>query len=294
MGEEIMLLNIRHATTYTYDHPVFLEPHCLRLTPRADCYGSMLERSLKISPEPSGMSMSVENDGSISHWVRFEGETKVFTVESKATISLIMEKSPFDFLIYPRDCLTLPMIYPPQLSRELNTFLIFGSVALPVKDFAFKVLDEAKGQTMDFLVMLAQRMKREFVYEFRHVGAPFQPEDTLDSRRGSCRDWAILYMACANAVGLAARFVSGYYFDEAPDHPDLHAWVEVYIPGGGWRGFDPSIGLACYGHHIALATGASAIAAAPIRGTYNGHAHSVMKLELDYKYKKIPAVSGKD
>jgi transglutaminase-like putative cysteine protease len=98
-------------------------------------------------------------------------------------------------------------------------------------------------------------------------------------------------MACANAVGLAARFVSGYYFDEDPKLPSLHAWVEVYIPGGGWRGFDPSLGLACYGHHIALASSASAAGAAPIHGIFRGNAQSEMKLELEYKYSPMPVVS---
>ena len=139
---------------------------------------------------------------------------------------------------------------------------------------------------MDFLVMLSERMKQDFVYEFRHLGAPHRPEDTLASGRGSCRDWVILYMACANAVGLAARFVSGYYFDEKPQLADLHAWIEVYIPGGGWRGFDPSMGLACYGQHIALATSSSAAGAAPIHGNFKGQGKTLseMKLELEYKY----------
>jgi transglutaminase-like putative cysteine protease len=282
-----MLLSIRHTTSYSYDHPVILEPHCLRLTPRADCYGSLLERSLNITPEPASMSASVESDGSLSHWVRFEGKTDVFIVESKVMISLIADKNPFDFLVYPDTCLKLPMVYPPQISRELRTYLMWEDTVPSIKDFAFGILEEARGSTMDFLVMLSQRMKRDFVYEFRHAGAPHQPQDTLISRCGSCRDWAILYMACANAVGLAARFVSGYYFDENPEFPDLHAWVEVYIPGGGWRGFDPSLGLACYGHHIAIATGASAAAAAPIQGIFKGYDRSNMKLELEYKYSPM-------
>lgn len=286
-----MLLSIRHNTSYAYDHPVILEPHCLRLTPRADCYGSLLERRLNIFPEPNNISRSVENDGSISHWVRFEGETRSFSVEVKSLISLITDKNPFDFLIYPEACQSLPMVYPPETFRELRTFLRADNVTLNVRDFAFEILLKAKGQTMDFLVLLSQCMKRDFIYEFRHLGAPNQPEDTLLSRRGSCRDWAILYMAAAKAVGLAARFVSGYYFDEKPPFADLHAWVEVYIPGGGWRGFDPSLGLACYGHHIALATGASAASAAPIQGTFKGHAKAEMKLELEYKYSLIPAVT---
>ena len=134
-------------------------------------------------------------------------------------------------------------------------------------------------------------MKRDFVYEFRPSGAPNQPQETLASKRGSCRDWAILYMAAARAVGLAARFVSGYYFDEKPELAELHAWVEVYIPGGGWRGFDPSLGLACYGHHIALATGASAAVTAPIQGTFKGDARAEMKLEIEYQYSSIPVLS---
>ena len=279
-----MILNILHTTTYTYDHPVLLEPHRLRLTPRADGYGSLIERGLKITPTPSYMSSSVENDGSISHWVRFEGETNQFIVQAKNSLSLDTHKDPFGFLVYPDSCLSLPMIYPPEVLRELRTYMMMDAAPSQVRDFAFDILNKAKGHTVDFLVLLSQTMKKDFVYEFRHAGAPYQPDDTLASRRGSCRDWAILYMAAANAVGLAARFVSGYFFDEKPKAPDLHAWVEVYIPGGGWRGFDPSLGLACYGHHIALASSATAAGAAPIQGAFKGYAHSAMKLELEYQY----------
>ena len=180
------------------------------------------------------------------------------------------------------------MAYPSESLRELRPFLMMDNIAPQVRDFATETLFDAKGNTVDFLVLLSQRMKRDFVYEFRHVGAPYQPDDTLSSKRGSCRDWAILYMAAANAVGLAARFVSGYYFDENPKAADLHAWVEVYLPGGGWRGFDPSLGLACYGHHIALVSSSTAAGAAAIQGTFKGYAHAEMKLELEYQYAPMP------
>jgi len=289
-----MILRIRHLTTYSYNHPVVLEPHCLRLTPRADSYSSLLERQLNITPEPCSVSLSVENDGSMSHWVRFKGETSSLTVESKMTISLIPDKNPFYFLIYPPSCLKLPMAYPSELLAELRPFLMEDNIPPPVQEFAFEVLTEAGEETMNFLVMLAQRIKRDFVYEFRQLGAPHQAEDTLSSRRGSCRDFAILYMAVARAMGLAARFVSGYYFEENPDLPDLHAWVEVYIPAGGWRGIDPSLGLACYGHHIALASGASAETVAPIRGFFlKGHAKTLaaMQLVLEYKYSALASLA---
>ena len=279
-----MLLSIRHLTTYTYDQPVMLQPHCLRLTPRAGSYDALLESALTINPTPSSMSTSIESDGSISHWVMFKEEAKQFSVESRNLVRLLADQNPFGFLVCPESCLKLPMAYPTELSRELQVFMTGGKIAPTVRDFAFDVLAEANGNTMDFLVLLSQCMKRNFVYEFRHAGGPYQPYDTLAARRGSCRDWAILYMAAARAVGLAARFVSGYYFDEKPGPGDLHAWAEVYVPGGGWRGFDPSLGLACYGHHIALTSSAYPGLASPIQGSFNGYAHAAMKLDLGYQY----------
>ena len=117
-----MLLSIRHLTSYSYDRPVILGPHCLRLTPRPDCYASMLERALTMVPEPSSIHTSVENDGSSSHWVQFKGETKIFTIESKAVISLITDKNPFNFLVFPHTCINLPMFYPPETSRNCGHF----------------------------------------------------------------------------------------------------------------------------------------------------------------------------
>jgi len=278
-----MLLNIRHLTQYTYSQPVILGPHSLRLTPRPDGSVDIIERDLKIIPEPVDIKVNLESDGSLSHWLRFEGETKFFSIESKMLIRLDLNKNPFDFLIDPPTCSNLPMKYPPELLRELRSFVLQDNAAPAVRGLAFNILGLAQNQTVDFLIKLAQYMKQEFVYELRHTGSPYKPQDTLNFRKGSCRDWAVLYMAACQTLGLAARFVSGYYIDENLQGLHLHAWVEVYLPGAGWRGFDPSLGLACYSRHIALATAAAPSQAAPVQGTFKGDAQSNMNLELQYE-----------
>ena len=130
---------------------------------------------------------------------------------------------------------------------------------------------------MEFSLLLSKRISEECAYKQRHTGEPYSAQKVLSDRRGSCRDLAVLYMAAARAAGLAARFVSGYYFDQSPKHPQLHAWAEVYIPGGGWRGYDPTLGLACYGHHIALAAGASSFQTAAVEGAFLGKPKSTIR-----------------
>lgn len=284
-----MLLNIKHLTQYTYSQPVILGPHGLRLTPRVESC-AMIERQLKIIPEPMDMTVNLECDGSLSHWLRFKGETLALSIESRMLIRLDLNKNPFDFLIYPETCAILPMKYPPELLRELRAYLQMENLAPSVRGLAFNILAQAQNQAVDFLMLLAQYMKREFVYELRQTGVPLKPQDTLNLRRGSCRDWVVLYMAICQAVGLAARFVSGYYIDENLETKYLHAWVEVYLPGAGWRGFDPSLGLACSGRHIVLASAAVASQATPVQGTFKGQGQSNLSVELQYQLSEASVV----
>ena len=122
---------------------------------------------------------------------------------------------------------------------------------------------------------------KNFAYEIREEGAPNTPEVTLLSRKGSCRDYAVLFSALCRAMGLATRFVSGYYTGAAPvDLPNqthhLHAWVEVFLPGGGWRGYDPTQHEVVSGNHIPLAASCLPEEITPVYGTYRGAATSIL------------------
>jgi transglutaminase-like putative cysteine protease len=107
----------------------------------------------------------------------------------------------------------------------------------------------------------------------------------LISRKGTCRDYAVLMIAACKALGLAARFVSGYCYGSELQAHELHAWVEVYLPGAGWRGFDPTEGRIVDFHYIALASSAQAELINPIRGGFRGNAVSSLNAFVDIQQK---------
>ena len=134
---------------------------------------------------------------------------------------------------------------------------------------------------LDFLYQLIELIKDRVKYTPRHIGPAWTSERTLSERVGSCRDLAILLMEACRCVGIPSRFVSGYQFmDQAPDKYELHAWTEVFIPGFGWRGFDPS-GCGLINHnYVALASSSKSEHVAPVRGSFVGP--SDLKSELEW------------
>jgi transglutaminase-like putative cysteine protease len=126
--------------------------------------------------------------------------------------------------------------------------------------------------TAAFLIALADTIHHGFHHVGRPEGDPLEPEQTLAGRTGACRDTAMLYVAACRSLGLAARFVSGYSMHHPPEvsEHELHAWAEVYVPGGGWRAYDPSLGLAVADGHVVLATAPDHRLAAPVSGSYRG------------------------
>ncbi|MGH2732540.1 MAG: transglutaminase-like domain-containing protein, partial [Actinomycetota bacterium] len=140
-----------------------------------------------------------------------------------------------------------------------------------VEAFTAEVLDISAGSAQVFLVELASRICESFRREVRERDVPLPPAVTLQRRRGASRDLATLFMEACRSVGIAARYVSGYLDDYPPRGPrQLHAWADVYLAGVGWRGYDPSQGVAVADHHLAVAAGATPGAAAPARGAFRG------------------------
>jgi len=280
-----MFLSIRHTTSYAYDQAVILEPHIIRLTPRLDAYRRMVERTLTIIPEPDKLTPYMDENGNLAHTVCFKRQTLNLTIISNVLLE-IEDFNPFDFIVYPLECTHLPMRYPSDMAVSLKPYMLNQLVHEKVHAFTARILHESKNNVLEFTSLLCRKIREECVYETRQHGEAHAPEKVLSNRRGSCRDMAVLYVAAARAAGLAARFVTGYYFDQSPKHPQLHAWAEVFIPGGGWRGFDPTLGLACYGHHIALAAGFMPSQTSVIEGIFLGKPESQMQTGLEYEYLK--------
>ncbi|MCU1232690.1 MAG: transglutaminase domain protein [Candidatus Solibacter sp.] len=273
-----MRISIVHSTVYRYDSPVFLEPHTFRLRPREDGTQRLSAYLISISPTPAGQTQCLDHDGNVIIQAWFSGSTPQLSVQTSFVVETHRE-NPFDFLLAPPDRV-LPMEYAELLRAPLCAY----QLAPPnpaVRELAESIAAESGWQTIPFLSALNLRLNAITHQVIRHEGAPLPAEETLRTGEGSCRDLAVLFCAACRAVGLAARFVSGYERDSADvDEGDLHAWAEVYLQGGGWRGYDPSRGLAVGLSHVAVAAAAAPLLAAPITGTYRGAANARMEFSI--------------
>lgn len=265
-----MLVQVRHVTRYCYSKAVFCEPFTIRLYPRHDSSQHVHSYALQILPEPAGISQGLDLHDNNAAKVWFQGLTSNLIITSDTVVETL-RTNPFDLLL-DRDATTLPLAVDVSREPLFQYYAHPESDALCVRELAEEVMDDTKRHTLDFLCRLSDRIYHECETVIRDDGHPHPAEETWQMRRGACRDQAVLFNEACRAVGLPARFVSGYSLCETEDHEErhLHAWSEVYLPGAGWRGFDPTTGLAAADEHVALATGRKPHHASPTHGTYRG------------------------
>lgn len=264
-----MRYHISHTTQYRYQQSVKLGAHTVRLRPRSDGSQHLQQFAIAVLPEPDKRSEILDLEGNVCLRLWFpEVEITDLQIHTEATVETYRD-NPFNYLSEPW-AVTAPMDYPRAIATHLAPYLqpaLATTFNPSVVELAQTLLHEVQGHVGFFLSRLTQTIYEEFQYFHRPEGEPQPTSITLQQKSGSCRDFAVLFMEACQAVGLAARFVSGYQEgDEAQDSRELHAWPEVYLPGGGWRGFDPTHGLAVSDRHIALAAAAHPQNAAPVFG----------------------------
>lgn len=232
---------------------------------------------LSIAPAPAGRSECLDQDGNVIVEAWFDGPADSLSIQSAFTVETL-RVNPFDFLLR-REMTALRPRYSEPVQPALAPYLAApGNV---VSEFAAEMAGRCGGETIEFLRVLNRRLADDFRYVERENGLPHSAALTLESREGSCRDLAVLFCEAARAMGLAARFVSGYAFGAARGgKTNLHAWAEVYLEGGGWRGYDPSSGLAVGTGHVAVAAAADPRLAAPVTGAFRGAAESTMEFSI--------------
>lgn len=279
-----MRYSISHTTVYTYDRLVCPNPHLIRLRPRSNGWQKLHDFSCVVTPEPIGISEIVDLDGNpcIRTWFKQETEQLKIVINSDVET---FKSNPFDF-IYEPWALKMPLDYPTSLLRQLQPYLTpVNLTPEPVSiQLAQEILHEVDGRTADFLFTLMDRIYRSCEQIVRHTEDLWSPTITWTKKQGACRDFVALFMDVCRAVGLATRFVSGYQEGD-PDTEtfDLHAWVEVYIPGGGWRSYDPTHGLLVSDRHVTLVSSAIPSYTAPIVGSVTPVASSHMDAQITIK-----------
>ena len=235
---------------------------------------------LQITPTPIGQSdqCDAENNKILFCW--FEDLHEKLTVTSVSTV-LIREYNPFNFILYPSDFFQLPFTYSESLKKLLLPSLLVSGLSEALIQYGEQIKKESKFNTLQFITNLTRQIHSDFIVETREEGTPFDAFKTFDLKKASCRDLSWMQIQLLRYMGIAARFVSGYFYIHL-EHPnfELHSWVEVFLPGAGWVGFDPSNGILAGYSHISIAASAIPENTMPVTGTIRGNATSELVTSL--------------
>ena len=295
-------VSVHHKTVYNYDRLVTLSPQIVRLRPAPHSRTPITSYSLHIEPKDHFINWQQDPHGNFLARLVFHNQTRHFSLEVSLTAEMTVI-NPFDFFLEPY-AEKYPFKYEATEANELRPFL----EPLPLGPRLEKLLagiDLTEIRTIDFLVHLNQQLQREIRYMVRMEPGIQTPEETLGLASGSCRDTGWLLVQILRRLGLAARFVSGYLIQLKPDvkaldgppgpsqdFTDLHAWAEVYLPGAGWIGLDPTSGLFAGEGHIPLAATPDPQFAAPVSGLVSdcavefAHEMSVTRIHEDPRVTK--------
>lgn len=281
MRIDIVKLKIIHETAYSFDKEVFLEPQYFRFQPQVTHYCRLEFFNLDIQPKPTGISKHSDAENNLIHLCWFDGLVSNLNLRSESIV-VLKEFNPFDFILHPNSYFNLPFTYSDSLKALLGEAIAGVHISEQLTQYRTAILTESKNSTIDFLSLLTRQIHADFVKETREHGNAHSADKTFERKKGSCRDLAWMQIHLLRNMGIAARFVSGYYIVpvEKPEY-ELHAWFEVYLPGAGWVGLDPSQGIFTNELYIPLAASARIEDAMPVTGTIRGDAQSTLTVKLN-------------
>lgn len=281
-----MNLEVKYRAEYRYEGKVSLSPHVVRLFPRDALQAGV--RSFRFATNPHGSTHWRHDlfDNVIAQcFYPREEDRLVFEFDAQIAVE---ERNPFGFLLDSR-ALQWPVEYDAREREFLAPFMRAAQLELPA---ALRPMSGS--ETVGTLVGMNQWIHANISYKRREEGAAHPPAETLRLRRGACRDTAVLLAATLRAQGLAARLVSGYLWESASDpvlrkaESSMHAWTEVFLPGAGWVGMDPSNGVLADHHYVSVAVGITSDDIAPVKGLYFGDSKvpHVLETALEVSRKK--------
>jgi transglutaminase-like putative cysteine protease len=282
------ILNVRHLTTYRYARPVVFGDHRMMMRPRDGHDQRLLTAELEIDPEPKRLRWLYDTFDNCVAIASFSGAWTSLRVENRFTVERIVDDSPGGE-IDPR-AEHYPFSYAPEELPDIARTIerLYNDPGEDLDRWVRRFLaPSGRTRTSHLLMTMTYAIKEGFAYERREAAGVQTPRHTLDRRRGSCRDFTVLMMEAARALGIAARFVSGYVFVPKKDGEPArlgggatHAWCQIYLPGAGWIEFDPTNGLVGGKDLIRVAVARDPAHAAPLTGAYFGDVRDELGMEV--------------
>ncbi len=282
------VLRVEHVTLYRFGAWVTLLPHRLMIRPRESHEMRIVSSTLDIEPAHEVRWSRDMLDNSIAT-VAFQEAADHLRISSTVVVEQY-EDQPLDFLVEPH-----ALMFPFQYSEaELRLLGPFCEPSWPETRAAMEQwlaqlgLAHSGVQTFALLSQLNSAIYEAFAYRARHEMGVWSPAQTIQSKAGSCRDLAALFIEACRWLGLGSRFVSGYLHTPASEsgHGSTHAWAETYLPGPGWKGFDPSLGTLTDTRHIPVAVAQHPEHAPPVSGSFQTGA--VLQPEMDVYVRVRP------
>jgi transglutaminase-like putative cysteine protease len=291
------LLTIHHKTEYRYKHPVGFGEHRIMLRPRDGHDLRVRSSHLEIEPAPTSLRWIHDVFGNSVAIATFGARAKTLSFSATATV----EHNPAEeFALTPDDAAYFyPFLYDGDEIPDLAEFIRpqYGDPDGELTAWALDFLD-AQGSTPTFRILsnMTHGIREAFTYRKRHEHGTQHPLDTLQTKSGTCRDYALFMIEALRRLGIAARFVSGYLFiprdggHRYSGGGSTHAWVQVYLPSAGWIEFDPTNGIIGTRDLVRAAVARDPAQAVPLHGTYLGSADAFVGMEVSINVTAADAV----
>jgi transglutaminase-like putative cysteine protease len=284
-----MKLHVSHLTRYDYGQSVHFSPHLLYLRPRETPLLRVNSFGFNIAPEAKLVWTRDSHDVFLA-WAYFWEPAAALNIRSEFEVETF-DTNPFDFLLKDY-AIKFPFHYEPLERFNLTPYLAppYAETQTLLHNWLDEHFVDRPAETTPFLGALNNIFCRALHYVHRYELGIQSSRRTLELGSGSCRDYAVLFAEICRTLGLAARFVSGYLYDpeaESPAHGTMHAWIEVYLPGAGWKGLDPTHGIWCNDSFVPVAHAAVAESVNPIQGSYYSPVSIPSKLTTSVLIEKV-------
>lgn len=289
-----MFLRLTHVTGYTYSRPVTFAPHALYLRPRESTRQRLHDFKLEMTPVARCVATNDPLDNALD-WAYFAPNQQSTELQFRSEMMVeTLDTNPFDFFLKP-SAIAYPFSYDAAEKDALTPCLtpVNEPAATQLRRWLNDLMPVPPGETVALLTTLTQAVHRGLTYNRRDEPGIQPATETVTRGTGSCRDYAVVLIELCRLHGIAARFVSGYVYEAPPPNvslpvsPAMHAWTEVYLPGGGWRGLDSTRGIFCDDAFVPVAHAAVAESVNPIQGNFFGPAGTTSTLSMHLKIDRL-------